>query len=78
MLQNLAPNTDDAIIDNFNAMLDLARLHGIKVVIASILPISFGLAAGSRTGAQGRAAQRPAQGFGGGTGRHLIGFLAPR
>lgn len=41
VLQNLAPTTDDDVINNFKAKLDLAALHHIKVVIASILPISI-------------------------------------
>ena len=40
VLQDLPANTDDDIINNFNAMMDLAKVHHIKVVIASILPIS--------------------------------------
>ncbi|KMS51675.1 hypothetical protein V474_03325 [Novosphingobium barchaimii LL02] len=40
ILQDLGPTSDDAIIDNFVAMLDLAQVHKINVVIASILPIS--------------------------------------
>lgn len=40
ILQDLAPTTDDDIVNNFSAMLDLAQVHHIKVMIASILPIS--------------------------------------
>lgn len=37
---NTGPMTDQAIEDNLASMAELARAHGIKVVLASITPIS--------------------------------------
>src|SRR6476469_9206358 len=37
---NTGPTTLQAIEDNLGSMADLARTHGIRVVLASVLPIS--------------------------------------
>ena len=37
---NTGPMTIEAIADNLTTMAELARLHGIKVVFASLLPVS--------------------------------------
>jgi lysophospholipase L1-like esterase len=38
--RNTGPQTADMIQDNFRAMADLARAHGIKVLLCSVTPIS--------------------------------------
>jgi len=38
LAENTGPTTLEAIEDNFATMCELARLHGIRVVIASVLP----------------------------------------
>jgi len=38
---NLGPVSDDTIIDNITAMIDIAKANGIKVVLASIPPAKF-------------------------------------
>tara|TARA_R110001583_G_scaffold191810_1_gene357583 strand:- start:691 stop:1380 length:690 start_codon:yes stop_codon:yes gene_type:complete len=40
LLQNAGPIRDDDIVNNIEAMLDIAQANNIKVVLASILPIS--------------------------------------
>lgn len=37
---NTGPSTQAMIEDNLHAMVDLARAHGIRVVLASVLPVS--------------------------------------
>ena len=37
---NAGPVTPDQLLDNLMTMSELARLHGIRVVLASILPVS--------------------------------------
>ncbi|MFZ4215714.1 GDSL-type esterase/lipase family protein, partial [Pantoea endophytica] len=37
---NTGPSTQAMIEDNLHAMVDLARAHGIAVVLASVLPVS--------------------------------------
>lgn len=37
---NTGPSTQGMIEDNLHAMVDLARAHGIRVVLASVLPVS--------------------------------------
>ena len=37
---NTGPTTDEAIQDNIAAMAELAAAHGVRVVLASILPVS--------------------------------------
>jgi lysophospholipase L1-like esterase len=37
---NTGPTTLEAIEDNFRSMVDLARANGIRVVLASLLPVS--------------------------------------
>ncbi|AWH17995.1 capsular biosynthesis protein [Stenotrophomonas sp. ZAC14D2_NAIMI4_7] len=37
---NTGPSTQVMIEDNLHAMVDLARAHGIRVVVASVLPVS--------------------------------------
>ena len=37
---NTGPSTQSMIEDNLHAMVDLARAHGIRVVLASVLPVS--------------------------------------
>lgn len=40
MAGNTGPSTQAMIEDNLHAMVDLARAHGIGVVLASVLPVS--------------------------------------
>ncbi|WDM62310.1 SGNH/GDSL hydrolase family protein [Stenotrophomonas forensis] len=37
---NTGPSTQAMIEDNLHAMVDLAQVHGIRVVLASVLPVS--------------------------------------
>jgi lysophospholipase L1-like esterase len=37
---NTGPTTIEAIADNLTAMAELARLHGIRVVFSSVMPVS--------------------------------------
>lgn len=37
---NAGPVTPDQLLDNLETMAELARLHGIRVVLASILPVA--------------------------------------
>ena len=37
---NAGPVTPDQLMDNLVTMTELARLHGIRVVLASILPVA--------------------------------------
>jgi acyl-CoA thioesterase-1 len=37
---NAGPVTPDQLLDNLKTMAELARLHGIRVVLASILPVA--------------------------------------
>jgi lysophospholipase L1-like esterase len=38
--RNTGPQTLEQITDNFQAMTELAQLHGIKVILCSVLPVS--------------------------------------
>ena len=40
ILQNTGPTGDDDIVNTISAMIDIAKAHGIRVVLASIPPIS--------------------------------------
>lgn len=40
ILQNVGPVGDDDIVNNISAMIDIAQVNHIKVVLASVLPIS--------------------------------------
>lgn len=38
--RNTGPQTLEQITDNFQAMTELAQLHGVKVILCSVLPVS--------------------------------------
>ena len=39
--ENTGPMTDDQILDNLSAMAEIARAHGIKVVVGSVPPATY-------------------------------------